>query len=151
MISEKAVKHRIDRVLVKVLDLGLAQAGIAISLAKMDVHESIDLMRPAQREEIYGLMRNTDRAYTKTRAAFTDGSIPVNPDLMKGHSLVATLRDLPGDGESSEGSVRGEIEPAAPAPARRPVPPMGVPASSWTPTRPVARRPAAQPGCCVIS
>lgn len=134
-----------------VLDLGLAQAGIAISLAKMDVHESIDLMRPAQREEIYGLMRNTDRAYTKTREAFTDGSIPVNPDLMKGHSLVATLRDLPGDGESSEGSVCGEIEPAAPAPARRPVPPMGVPASSWRPTHPVARRPASQPGCCVIS
>lgn len=134
-----------------VLDLGLAQAGIAISLAKRDVHESIDLMRPTHREEIYGLMRNTDRAYTKTRAAFTDGSIPVNPDLMKGHSLVATLRDLPGDAESSEGSVHGEIEPAAPAPARRPVPPMGVPASSWRPTHPVARRPASQPGCCVIS
>jgi hypothetical protein len=134
-----------------VLDLAFAQAGIAISLAKESLYDKWATVPESERVTVDATVRSADRAYNEAKVAFTDGAIPVPESVLKGHSVIATLRDLPGDSETSGASGQSEIQPAAGRPSQRPVPPRGLPASSWEPSRPPMRRPASEPGCCVIS
>jgi hypothetical protein len=134
-----------------VLDLAFAQAGISISQAKESLYDNRDATPESERAVVIETLRNTDRAYDETKAAFTDGTIPVHESVLKGHSVIATLRNLPGDLEGSGASERSEIQPAGLHPAQRLAPPRTPPATSWETSRPPFRRPEPQPGCCLIS
>ena len=75
-----------------VLDLALAQVVVATPVAKEKIVATWDCRSEAEKDAIFEYFKASDAALADAHLTFTDRSIPIDDQLLKGHSLAATLR-----------------------------------------------------------
>ena len=75
-----------------VLDLGLGVVVVANPVAKGQVVDHWGCKTEREQDALFEHIQASDRAVVAACDTFSDRSIPIDDQILKGHSVVATLR-----------------------------------------------------------